>query len=243
MSLIRFYSELYNQELVGYNDYILNFVRQKNELWENQLCNLIVDNLENDKEFVDIGANIGLISLGVNKISKEKGKNISNIHCFECDTGTFRMLVNNMITLSNSYVKLYPFAIADKNKLCLMSENNYNRGCNFIYNTFDSESTKNYNYSFIPTTNYYEKKCYVPALALDDISYQFNNIGVIKIDVEGFEYFVLLGAEDIINKYKPIIIIEIWDENKEKIIDLLEKRHGYQLEWIGDQNYICRSVI
>lgn len=242
MSFIRFFSKMYNQELIGYNDYILNNVRQTNLLWEENICSAIVDNFENGKEFVDIGGNIGLISLGVNKIAKEKGKYISNIHCFECDSSTFRMLVHNTNSLSDSYVKLYPFALADKRQLCLMSENYYNRGCNFIYNTFDSQSSNNYNYPFIPQTNNYDKKCFVPTLTLDEISYQFKNIGIIKIDVEGFEYFVLLGAKDIINKHKPLILIEIWDVNKEKIFDLMENQYGYNLELIEEQNYICRPL-
>jgi FkbM family methyltransferase len=158
MSLVSFFSEKYNQQLIGYNDYILNYVINTNLLWEEKICNIIVDNIENNKEFIDIGANIGLISLGVNKIAKENGKNISNIHCFECDSRTFRILVDNTNFLTNSSVKLYPFALADKSKLCLMSENKYNYGCNFIYNTFDNVNSNNYNYPFIPHTNYYDKK-------------------------------------------------------------------------------------
>lgn len=238
-----FFSEIYGQEIVGYNDMIFNFIKEKNTLWEDKLCNLIVENMAENKEFIDIGANIGLISLGVNKIARESGKNISHIHCFECDTSTFRMLVHNTVFLNGDYIKLYPFAVADKSQLCLMSENNYNRGCNFIYNTFDSVSSNNYNYPFIPSSNYYEKKCYVPALPLDSIEYQFKDVGVIKIDVEEFEYFVLLGAENIIKKYKPIIFIEIWDVNREKIFDLMKNQYGYTLEWIEEQNYICRPLL
>ena len=241
-NLNRFYSDIYSQEIVGYDDLIFNFVKDKNTLWEEKMCNLIVDNIENDKEFIDIGANIGLISLGVNKIAREKGKNISSIHCFECDTSTFRMLVHNTFFLSHDYIKLYPFAIADKTQLCQISENNYNRGCNFIYNTFDNDSSSSYNYPFIPVSNNYEKKNYVPAFPLDDISYQFKNIGVMKIDVEGFEYFVLLGARNVILKYKPIIFIEIWDVNREKIFNLMSSEYGYQLEWIEEQNYICKPL-
>ena len=57
---LSFYSEIYKTELVGYNDYIMNYVQQKNKLWEEKLCNLIVDNIKNNSEFIDIGANIGL---------------------------------------------------------------------------------------------------------------------------------------------------------------------------------------
>jgi hypothetical protein len=63
-----------------------------------------------------------------------------------------------------------------------------------------------------------------------------------KIDVEGFEYFVLLGARNLILKYKPIIFIEIWDVNREKIFNLMSNEYGYQLEWIEEQNYICKPL-
>ena len=38
---------------------------------------------------------------------------------------------------------------------------------------------------------------------------QLNNIGFIKIDVEGFEYKVLQGFENTIINNKPVIFIEI----------------------------------
>jgi hypothetical protein len=49
-NLNRFYSDIYSQEIVGYDDLIFNFVKDKNTLWEEKMCNLIVDNIENDKE-------------------------------------------------------------------------------------------------------------------------------------------------------------------------------------------------
>ena len=43
-------------------------------------------------------------------------------------------------------------------------------------------------------------------------------ISTIKIDVEGFEFFVLQGASKLIESHKPIIFIEIFDENLNEII-------------------------
>jgi hypothetical protein len=40
-------------------------------------------------------------------------------------------------------------------------------------------------------------------------------------------------------KYKPLIIIEIFGVNKEKIFDLMENQYGYKLEMIEEENYIC----
>jgi len=251
MDTIKFYSYAYDQEIIGYNDYIFNYIKNSNTLWESKLwefnlCNLIVDNI-NNKEFIDIGANIGLMTLGVNKIAQNRVITINKIHCFECDINTFQYLVDNTKIISNknnnknnNYIKLYPFALSNNVQLCMMSENSYNRGCNFIYKTINDKTSNNYNYEFIPTTNYYEKRVHIPSFPLDDIIYQFNNVGVIKIDVEGFEYFVLQGAHNTINKYKPIIIVEIWDVNLSKVFDLMQNIHNYTLELIGEQNYICR---
>ena len=38
--------------------------------------------------------------------------------------------------------------------------------------------------------------------------YEFKNIDFVKIDVEGFENQVVLGAEDTLKRNKPIIIVE-----------------------------------
>jgi FkbM family methyltransferase len=240
---IVFYSSTYKQKIYGYNDYILNWVAHHEKRWEETLCELIVDNIEDGTDFIDIGANIGLITLGVNQISLEKGKNINSIHCFECDQNTFKILMNNTETLQNKdSIKLYPFALSDKFQLCLMSGNSYNRGCNFIYNTIDCNSSSNYNYPFIPKTNHFEKRIFVPSFCLDELQYQFQKVGALKIDVEGFEYFVLLGARNIIMTHKPIILIEIWDVNKDKIVELMKNDFNYTVEFIQDQNYICRPI-
>lgn len=41
---------------------------------------------------------------------------------------------------------------------------------------------------------------------LDD--YAFENVDLIKVDVEGYEYFVLKGAERTITRWKPVLIVE-----------------------------------
>lgn len=39
-------------------------------------------------------------------------------------------------------------------------------------------------------------------------SYNFQNVSFIKIDCEGFEYFVLKGAEETLRRCKPVVIVE-----------------------------------
>jgi FkbM family methyltransferase len=70
----------------------------------------------------------------------------------------------------------------------------------------------------------------VPMVRLDDFQELFHpskKITGMKIDVENFEFFVLKGAEHLIQKNKPVIYCELWDnENRKKCISFLNKR-GY----------------
>jgi len=50
----------------------------------------------------------------------------------------------------------------------------------------------------------------------------------IKLDVENYEYFALVGAQDILKKYQPIIYTELWEnENRDKVMTLLHE-FGYR---------------
>lgn len=46
----------------------------------------------------------------------------------------------------------------------------------------------------------------IPLMPLD--SFKFENVDFIKIDVEGFEYFVVKGGKRMIRENKPVIIVE-----------------------------------
>ena len=55
---------------------------------------------------------------------------------------------------------------------------------------------------------------------LDD--YNFTDVDIIKIDVEGHEHSVLLGAKQTILQNKPLIQIEIQTKQKYAVYKLLE---------------------
>ena len=54
---------------------------------------------------------------------------------------------------------------------------------------------------------------------LDD--YKLTDVDFLKIDVEGFEYNVLLGAERTLQQNHPTLYIEIWQKNFDKVNALL----------------------
>jgi len=64
---------------------------------------------------------------------------------------------------------------------------------------------------WIPRTDKHHKVDYekVPVKVKTLDSYNFQDVDIIKIDVEGFEYDVLLGATDTIDRCKPVVQVEM----------------------------------
>lgn len=77
-------------------------------------------------------------------------------------------------------------------------------------------------------------------------SFNLENIGFIKIDVEGHELSVLKGAEQLIMRDRPILLIEIEDRHRddafESVVRWLSERHFERLGIAtSPQNHIFKS--
>ena len=70
---------------------------------------------------------------------------------------------------------------------------------------------------------------------LDDFS--FERIDFIKIDVESFEYNLLLGATETLKKHYPTVFIEIFPENFDKVNTLLEEYGDHKQKELSPCNY------
>lgn len=69
---------------------------------------------------------------------------------------------------------------------------------------------------------------------LDNLLKEEENITLVKIDIENYEYHALLGSQNIITKYKPIIVIELHKTNPyyNEIINFLNK-NNYKTDGIN----------
>ena len=82
-----------------------------------------------------------------------------------------------------------------------------------------------------------KKKISLPLFTLDIElkNVDKNKIKLIKIDVEGWEKFVLNGAEDFFVNYKPIVMIEFTEENTFNagypVYDIYDKMLSYGYVW------------
>lgn len=80
----------------------------------------------------------------------------------------------------------------------------------------------------------------VPCVSLDDMflkNKSIKSVSVLKIDVEGYEPFVLRGAVGLIDEFKPVIVVECQKQTLErnrftrKDIESFLEAHGYQMEF------------
>ena len=215
------YSEILEQ-LIECNDKCFERYIKDNVIWDEDVVMAIIDNLQPNTEFLDIGANIGLTSLYVNKLS-----HIDDIEiiCFEPVTETYEMLFRNTRRYSN--IKCFNVGISDMNRnYSMMRRKNYT-SMDEVYNK-DNEYDENYQeigkYEFVKL----------------DYSFIFRKVSVIKIDVEGHEYEVLQGCEGTIHAHRPVIIIEIFMSNYRKVFQLLQSYGYYKDETLNNDNYIFK---
>jgi FkbM family methyltransferase len=151
--------------------------------------------IQPDKNFLDIGAHVGTYAL----ICAKKAK---HTYAFECSPTTFCYLAANIALQGlEEKVSPYPFALGDDDKTMDYIIRSKDGGGNGV--------------KHLAATDEACKKLPVLMRRLD--SFGLKDIGFIKIDVEGFEKEVLLGALETLkaNNY-PKILFESWGDWKER---------------------------
>jgi FkbM family methyltransferase len=139
--------------------------------------------LESKKRFIDIGSNIGMYSYYFSR-------SFSNIDAFE----PIPEITYRLKALKSNEIKIHEIALSDSNSQL------------DIYIPVVNGKPLNALASLEKRSGDVIKQN-VEVRSLD--SYKYADVDLIKIDVEGHEKSVLLGAEETINKCRPILIIEI----------------------------------
>lgn len=173
-------------------------------LWENpslyQFFSII--DTESSYNIVDIGAQSGLYSLFAKYLPK------STFYSFEPYIPSFQLLNENILLNNLKNVKTFNIALSDKKAT---SELNVCKSHNGLH-TMGSNPLR---FSDID-------KVTVETDTMDNLFYE-NKLPVhfIKIDTEGFEYFILKGGINTITEYKPVIQLE-WNSTNMKQCNVSE---------------------
>ena len=181
--------------------------------------------LEHSDFFLDIGANIGLISCQVGYLFKQ-------IHLFEPNPDCLSLLkINLKSMLRNQETHLHPYALGNqKERLTLMVPFD-NWGGAFI-SSADNEYSPDVlahkdGFARFDPKQYQSHEVQVES-AVDVMSALFSSLrsmglrkGVIKIDVEGFESLVLKAiASTVPEDFEVMVVFENW--NPEASLPLLK---------------------
>lgn len=195
-------------------DHIQNIIINSKNFYEIKYLNIVSERyIPKNPIILDIGSNIGNHLVYFSKISNAK-----RVYGFEPQKDIFDILDKNIL-LNKCNAEIKNIALGDK-----------------IQNTeIDFFDKKNVG----ATSLKYNNKGTIETSTLDE---EFKNlkekIDFIKIDVEGFEYFVLKGGQNLLIKHQPIIWIEMFNKNFFKVNELLNS-FGYEIkDCLGTYNYI-----
>lgn len=168
--------------------------------------------------FVDAGANIGLFTLPASSRVGNQGMVIS----YEPAPKTYERLVENIKL--NNLKNIIPRNIGLSEKAGRLNLQLSNNGYD-AWNTFADAKD-----------DMFHEKANVEVCRLDDELkiYDQDKISLIKIDVEGWEKFLLKGSLYLLQNYSPVLMIEFTEVNTfaagyfvHEIYDLLLK-YGYK---------------
>lgn len=195
------------------DDYIQS-VLLRGKQWNSDIIDIIKQYISSKKlsHFLNIGCHIGTVSLPISLY-------INKVTSVEAYPETYKYLQENIALNNITNVSTYNLALGNSSdtiyfmgmdNICELENINRvknNTGGMHIFTKKDiDEKRRSSNTSDKKITNKIDK--------LDNLN--IDNFDIMLVDIEGSEYNFLLGATEKIKKNKPIIIIEIWDNNKMK---------------------------
>lgn len=176
----------------------------------------------NDFFIIDVGANLGISSLGFRAMGFK-----NKIIIFEPNKEIYRKFLIKLSQKDNQ-IKLNNIALGHRNG----NKNFYlpyiNKKSIHYFGTFDKKYLIN---SLKLTFPNLLQKIKIRKNKIKILKYDSLNIKgkphFIKIDVEGYDHFVLRGFEKTIKRHKPIFLVEYNKENYYRIVKILKDYESF----------------
>lgn len=189
---------------------------------------LIIDHLTKPGSLaLDIGSHIGVHTITMSRKVGSQGTVIA----FEPDKKLYMELLHNLnLNNCNNVVSICK-ALGDDEKIVSLKNNHIQQDSDVFW---------------LPNAEGITDA--VETITLDSL--KIDNLSIIKMDVENYEYFVLKGAKETILKNKPVILFECWigadyenansyeKENFDRVISLI-KSYEYEIYVIYCNDFIA----
>lgn len=172
-----------------------------------------------DAIFLDIGANIGVYSLALTNHFAEQ-------YAFEASPITHRLLEANVMLAKALNTRCVNMAVSDKtgDSLIYVPENG-----NLGWATLSAD------HHDIPVSSI-EIKCDTLDNLARELAIDVSRVRLIKIDVEGHEFNVIKGAEQLLRQAKPALLCEVLSSDYGVPLVGLLKEIGYDAFYTFKRN-------
>lgn len=158
-----------------------------NDIYDEGTTRVILENLEVNSTFLDVGSNIGYFTNLAASIC-QKGK----VYAFEPIKDIYNQSIRSINKNGFKNVKVFNLGCGDKNEEKEIYISNDNVGGSSAMNLKEKKG--------------FDSKEKISLVRIDDLINE--RVDLIKLDVEGYEYFAFLGMEKLLRKYLPKIIFE-----------------------------------
>ena len=158
--------------------------------------------------FIDVGANIGMISLLAARLVGEEG----SIYAFEPNPIAFERSQAVFAQNQLQQIKLYPWGLGAQQSELTLSVITAHTGMGTLAQVPQKDLSL--------ISNQYQ----VPVYRGDEVlPKDLPGVTFIKIDVEGFEPYVIQGLEQTIRRHKPVVLTEVFAEYLERANSSVEE--------------------
>lgn len=203
------------QRVLGFDNYLFLFGRfsslrmRRTEMGDE--FRYFISLLPAQGTILDIGANIGIMS-----VLLAQNRPLATIYAFEPMPENLRALnrLTEFYRLKN--VAVFPYAVGAENGWVdmVMPVKNHSR-MQGLSHVIENENKTVSGHTVTVTMRRLDD---VPAIQ------QAGAVTGIKLDVENFEYYVLLGAESLLRRHQPVLYCELWnDERRSSCIRFLSQ--------------------
>lgn len=185
--------------------------------YEPEVTKFIKSIIKPDSVSIDVGANIGL-----HAIEMAKGK---LVYAFEPNPLVCKRLKENLVLSKISNVEVAQLGLSNvkgSTSFYVPLADSPHQGTSSVHAThIDAES----------------EKIEIETDTLDNLFKEVKKLDFIKIDVEGHDFSVILGAEKIIERLRPVIIFEFcksWENDRHTF--------GEVKKFFSSKNYILTTL-
>jgi FkbM family methyltransferase len=193
----------------------LKYLLKKNLLKGEQELKMLPFLVDRSRNAIDVGANKGVYSQALSHLT-------NTVYAFEPNPKMYEILCSG----KTGRTKAYQVALSNQNGIAKL----------LIPHNLKKKTYSNQGASLSSTkVSGNHKSITVEAKTLD--SYNFKNIGFIKIDVEGFELSVIEGAVQTITNNQPTMLVELEERHTGISIELLVAH----IEVLGYEAYFLKN--